>query len=390
MYVFIINVFLVLWALHQFSQTKSSALYRVQCLEKKGVELKDYLWSSIFVGFISISWRSEFVNQSRLWRAQIWDFRRFLFSSSQSLFSFFWILLCFALFLELGGYVLLGMAFFVFVAGCIKKIRQNSLFQTLRSGIYLALTLFFLELAFKNSGLLMQYLMETEIVFWFTLDSSFYLLTILFAGTLVGFFLPIQGWALVVSFFLYLNSQASFLAFIYIVLGELIGTTVYLIFKIRGWDRFYRDKMKSLMFWILGYLVFFAMAAYVWRYFFSLGGSYNQLSILKWIYLGTVFLLLAGLYVTVMIWGHFTALKQDRDVVISDAGLVGELVDAATDPLSVFIVTQLGQRYQKLLGYQNDLETDSDSRKKIPPFVLNQFEAEIKIIEKLIRPSLKS
>lgn len=383
MYVFLINFILVCWALHQFSKLNSLSAIRIQKMEEPGTELKQYLWSSVLLGFLAINWRSEFINQSRLWRSQIWDFRRFLFSSAQTVLSFFWIVCCFVLFLELGSYVFWGFAFGVWAISQVPQLRDKVWIQTLSPLIYLALTFFFLEIAFKNSGLLMQYLLETEIVFWLTVDSALNLLGILFVATVVGFLLPVQGWSLVLSFLLYLNSQASFLAFIFIMVGELTGTVLSVMSQIRAWDNFYQKKIKGLLIWLLVYLAFFVVAAYVWRYFFSFGGSYNQLGILKWIYLATVFVLLAGLYLTVMTWGHFTAAKQDRDVAVSDAGLIPELNASAVDRVIQFIVSQLHQRHEKLLGYRTELQKDPDSRKKIPPFVLSQFEAEIKIIESL-------
>ncbi|OYZ23447.1 MAG: hypothetical protein B7Y39_04645 [Bdellovibrio sp. 28-41-41] len=383
MYVFIINLFLILWALHQFGKNKSETQLRMQQLIKPGKELAAFFWPSVIAGFASMSWRQEFVNQSRLWRSQVWDFRRFLFGSSQSLLSFFWLFVCFALFLEFGSYIVLGISFATMASSYLPKVRDIAAVQASRSLIYFALTLFFLELGFKNSGLMMQYLLDSQIVFWITIDSVTNLLLILVVATILGFLIPVQGWSFVVSFLLYLNSQLSFLCLVFMVIGELLGTTLYLIMHVRGWDSYYQKKLGRLLKWIAGYLVSFAVLVYIGRQFVSFGSAYNQLDVLKWIYLGTVFLLLAGLYVTVMIWGHFAAAKQDKEVVVSDAGLIGDLERTIDDPVSLFIVSQMRARLEKLLGYRSDLQTDPDSKKKIPPFVLKQFEAEIKIIERL-------
>lgn len=383
MYVFIINLFLILWALHQFGKNKSETQLRMQQLIKPGKDLADYFWPSVIAGFSSINWRQEFVNQSRLWRSQVWDFKRFLFSSSQTLFSFFWLFICFALFLEFGSFIVLGISFTIMACSYLPKACDIAAVQASRSLIYFALTLFFLELGFKNSGLMMQYLLDSQIVFWITIDSIANLLFILAITTIIGFFVPMQGWSLVISFLLYLNSQLSFLCLVFMVIGELLGTTLYLIMHVRRWDIYYQKKLGRVLNWVVGYLVTFAVLVYICRLFVSFGSAYNQLDVLKWIYLGTVFLLLAGLYVTIMTWGHFAAAKQDKEVVVSDAGLIGDLEKTSDDPVSLFIVSQMRARLDRLLGYRSDLQTDPDSKKKIPPFVLNQFEAEIKIIERL-------
>lgn len=383
MYVFIINLFLILWAMHQFGKNTSETQLKMRQLVKPGKELSDYFLPSVIAGFASMNWRNEFVIQSRLWRSQVWDFRRFLFSSSQTLFSLFWLFLCFALFLEFGSFVVLGISFAILVASYLPKARAVAAVQASRSLIYFALTLFFLELGFKNSGLLMQYLLDSQIVFWITIDSVTNLFLILALTTVLAFFVPVQGWTLVISFLLYLNSQLSFLCLIFMVVGEMLGSTLYLIVQVRRWDSYYQKKLGSLLKWVVGYLLAFALLTYVSRLFVSFGSAYNQLAVLKWIYLGAVVLLTVGLYVTIMIWGHFAAVKHDKEVVVSDAGLIGELEKTANDSVSLFIVSQLQARLEKLLGYRNDLKTDLDSKKKIPPFVLNQFEAEIKIIERL-------
>lgn len=382
MLIFSINVFLVLWALHQFNLLRSTGTIRTSRLEKTGTELMSYFFPSVFLGFLASSWRAEFIKQSQLWRSQVWDFRRFLFSSSQTLFSFFWMMLCLALFLEVSGWILVGVGLVLFMAGYIPRVKNSPFVTWLGSFVYFGLILFFLELAFKNSGLLMQYLLDSELVFFLTIDSVANWVGVVFVSGLIGFFVPIQGWSFVLSYLLYINSQASFLIFVFMVIGELLGTTLSLMVYVRSWDPFYKKKTFGLFISVIGYLIACAFGALTWRYYFSLGASYNQLFLLKWIYLGTLFLLLAGLYVTVMTWGHFAAAKQDKEVVVSDAGLIQEL-KMASDAVTVFIVSQLKQRREKLLGYKEELERDPESRKKIPLFVLNQFEAEIKIIDSL-------
>ncbi|GEM_PF-3129208 len=382
MLIFTINVFLVLWALHQFGLLRSMGPIRTSRLEKPGVELMDYFVPSILLGFVATSWRVEFIKQSQLWRSQVWDFRRFLFSSSQTLLSFFWLMLCLALFLEVNGMFVVGLGLILFMIGYIPRLKNIPIVPWLGSFVYFGLTLYFLGLAFQNSGLMMQYLMDSEIVFFFTIDSIINWASVFLISTLVGFFVPVQGWSFVVTYLLYLNSQASFLIFVFMVVGELLGTALSLMMYARSWDTFYRKKTQGLFVSVIGYLIAFAVGALVWRYFFSFGASYNQLIVLKWIYLGTLFLLLAGLYVTIMTWGHFAAAKQDKEVVVSDAGLIQELKTAG-DVVTVFIVSQLKQRREKLLGYKSDLDGDPESRNKIPLFVLNQFEAEIKIIDSL-------
>lgn len=384
MYVIVVNIILILWALYAFGQMRSNTQWTQTWLEKSLPDLKNYVWPSVGVGFLSSSFRVEFIKQSWLWRSQVWDRRRFLFSSAQTLLSFVWVFLIFCLFLEVNGYAVVAISIAALLVGQWQWLRQRSLGTLLPSFLYLAIALLFLELSFKNSTILMQFLMETEWVFFLTVDSAVNLGVLLFGSIAVGYLLSVQGWSLVVTFLLFLNSQISFMGFALVIIGELIGTTLYLCQTIWRWDEYYKNRIKGLMQWLLGYEVMAIVCVVVFRYFFSFGGSFNQLIDLKWIFLVTVFLVLSGFYLTVMIWGHFASMAHERDVVTSDMRLANDFMNADSGALLFYIKDQLRLRRDKLIEYHKELDADPESRKKIPPFVLTQFEREIKIIQNLV------
>ena len=138
--------------------------------------------------------------------------------------------------------------------------------------------------------------MDSEIVFFTTIDSPTNILVLLALSTLIGFFVPIQGWSMVASFVLFLNSQLSYLGCAFIVVGELLGISIYLFRRICQWDKYYRKRVLKLFVWIFVYILVFLVGLFVLRQFMSFGNIFNQLFILKWIYLATVMLFLAGLF----------------------------------------------------------------------------------------------
>jgi hypothetical protein len=142
--------------------------------------------------------------------------------------------------------------------------------------------------------------------------------------------------------------------------------------------------MMGLVCWILGYLIVFLLVIYFWRQWISFGNVFNQVFLLKWIYLSTVVVFLVGLYTTVMTWGHFKVSKHDKDVVGSDAGLIDDFRRDRHDGILVFIKSQLISRRDKLIQFKGDLDKDPQSKGKIPPFVLNQFETEIRLIDSVL------
>lgn len=384
MYVVIVNIFLVLWALHSFGKMRLGTNWVQKKLEQKMRDLKDYMWPSIGIGFLSSSFRSDFVRQSWLWRTQIWDMRRFLFSSLQSVFSFFWVFMTFVLFLEVSGYAMVLLAVIMLAISRIRWIQSLSMAKVLPSLMYFSLALLFLELSFKNSTILMQYLMESEAVFFLTIDSVMNLSILLLVSIVISYFLPVQGWSLVVTFLLFLNSQISFMAFAFVIVGELAGMSLYLLRTVLQWDPYYKKRVKGILYWALAYCGVALLGIVGFRYLFTFGETFNQLMDLKWIFLGTVFVLLGGFYATLMTWGHFASAVQDRDVIITDAVLVIETQNSGTDLLWCYLKDELRARREKLIEYRKELEIEPESRKKIPPFVLTQFEQEIKIIEKLV------
>jgi hypothetical protein len=384
MYVFIINVLLIVWALFTFGKYRTALSIRSVNIQKTLPTLKEYIWPSVLIGLTSGNWRHEFFNQSWLWRSQVWDYRRFLFSSSQAVFSFVWIFLCLALFLEVSSYVIVGIAFIFLFLSQITLLKNRSWTKWSNSVFYFAIGFLFLEFGFKNSGLLMQYLLESEVVFFTTIDSSLNLLGLLGLSAVAGFFIPVSGWSLIVTFLFFLNSQISFLGFAFVIVGEFIGTNAYWFWRVRSWDEKYKKRVSGLLVWIFAYLLLFILGIVGFRYFFSFGSAFNQLFILKWVYLATVFCFLAGLYGTIMTWGHFACLKVEKqDVAVSDSSLVKELAALDVDSISVFIKQQMKLRREKLLEFKKEFEVDPSSRSKIPPFVLNQFESELAIIDKM-------
>lgn len=389
MYIILANVMLIFWALVYFASERSNSVLRIKALKTSFSDLKSIIVPSVTIGLMSSSWRSEFVIQARLWRAQVWDYRRFLFSSSQGLLSFFWIILCFSVFFEISSYIFVLLALTLSAAGyaALAMGLNKNIFlkytKTFSAFIFFTLILFFLELAFKNSSVLMQFLMESEIVFFTTIDSLFNLLSLLLVAAVIGFFIPIQGWSLVLTFLLFLNSQLSFLGFVFIVVGEFLGTLAYFYKTVRQWDKYYQKKIIGLLNWILAYLIVFLIFICFWKSMVSFGNVFNQIFMLKWIYIGTVIVFLAGLYMTIMGWGHFKSTVQDKEVMGSDSTLVKDFQSPEADEVLVFIKGQLGLRRDKLIQFKLELDRDPSSKGKIPLFVLNQFESEIAIIDKI-------
>ena len=381
MYTIIANIFLILWVLNAFDQLRSLLNFRIKYLQTSISDFKSGYLPSIGIGFLAKDWRSEFLTQSQLWRSQIWDYRRFLFSSTQSLLSYFWLFLVFVLFFEVSGYIVIILTISLY--GLVHFFSSAKFIPSLKTFVYFSLVFLFLELSFKNSSLLMQFLMDSELVFFTTIDSNLNLLILLVGATVVGFILPIQGWSLVVTFLFFLNSQLSYLGFISIVVGEFLGTTVYLLKQIQSWDSFYQKKIKGLLYFIVGYLVLFLVALYTLRSLVGFGEVFSKIFILKWIYLGTLLIFLAGLYATIMTWGHFKSQSQEKEVSSSDRGLAYDFNFDESDLMRVFIKQQLLERREKLKKFKQELESDPQSKAKIPPFVLNQFETEIELINKI-------
>ncbi len=391
MYITIVDLALVMWALWQFSSLRSNVPYRKAILIKSIPKFGDYFIPSIGVGFLSIGWRSEFLCQSRLWRSQVWDLRRFLFSSAQTLFSFFWILFGFAIFYEMSSYLLVAVALswlglhFLLSKSLGQRSKAVQIFSGLSSSLYFALVLFFLDQAFRNSTILMQFLMDSETVFFTTIDSLANIAILLVLATAIGFFVPIQGWSLVLSFVLFLNSQLSYLGCAFVIVGEFLGIALYLFWRIRLWDTYYRKRVSMLFGWIFVYVFVFLVGVFVLRQFMSFGNIFNQLFVLKWIYLTTVMVFLVGLYLTILISGHFAFTRQEKDVASSDSSLVQDFETEELDDISIFIADQLRLRKDKLIVFKSEMESDPQSKSKIPPFVLGQFQAETTLIENVLR-----
>ena len=391
MYIAIVDLFLVFWALWQFSSMRSKVRYRETNLLKPISKIGDYLLPSIAIGFLAKDWRSEFLCQSRLWRSQVWDLRRFLYSSAQALLSFFWLLLGFGIFYEISSYLVVAVAMSLLGVHWLisKALNQDSKMAKLMTGfssaIFFSLVLFFLDLAFRNSTILMQFLMDTEIVFFTTIDSIQNILVLLLVSTFVSYFVPIQGWSLVLSFVFFLNSQLSYLGCAFIIVGEFLGSALYLYRRVRMWNKYYQKRIVKLIYWIFGYILVFLFSLFFLRQFVSFGNIFNQLFILKWIFLSTVLAFLTGLYLITMTWGHFAHANQEKDVAPSDSSLVFEFETEEMDTILVFIADQLRQRQDKLTVFNCEMDSDPQSKGKIPPFVLSQFQAEVAFIEHVQR-----
>ncbi len=385
MFIVFTNLLLIFWSVRRFGQLNAQQGYRGSVLESTYPDFKNYIWPSVLVGFLSQDWRSEFLNQSKLWRSQVWDYRRFLFSGAQGVFSLFGLLLALILFYELNSYLVVFIGLAINAAGVIKKFPGKSFLRPLSSGIFLALILFFVELSFRNSSLLTQFLSESEIVYFTTVDAFSNILILLAASTVLSIFIPIQGWSIVVTYLCFLNSQLSYLGCMFIVVGEFLGMNLHWLRSIRRWDNYYKKRIFGLVVWVLGYLVLFLTVLYIWRNMVNFGNTFNQLFMLKWLYISTLIIFLAGLYTTIMCWGHFKSQgkNKDKDVASTDAGLIHDFKNQDEDAISNHIRKQLNQRRTKLIEFKTELDIDPQSKSKIPRFVLNQFEQEIKLIDQL-------
>lgn len=383
MYIVLVNIFLILWATRCLGQMNAQNPYRVSLFQRSFPDFKKYIVPSIVAGFLAPDWRSDFIRQSLLWRSQMWDYRRFLFSSAQGIFSFFGLVLALVLFYEINSYLMVFLALLVLVLGTLKRNPFRRYFNSISPVMYFSLILFFIELSFRNSSLLMQFLTESELVYFTTIDSLGNILVLLAISTILGFALPIQGWSLVVTYLFFLNSQLSFLGFVFIVVGEFLGTWTFWALTVRKWDIYYRRRIQGLMVWILSYLILFLIGIYFWRQMISFGNLFNQLFMLKWLFIGTFVVFLSGLYLVVMTWGHFKSQSKDTDVAVTDNSLVSDFSSRPDEWIYLFVRKELEIRKSKLVEFKNELDRDPSSKAKIPPFVLNQFESEIKLIDSI-------
>ncbi len=376
-----------------------SASLRLKWVQVQSLNIKDWIIPSLGLGLSSLSFIDSAKVQSSLWRTQIWSFRRFIFSFSQGHLSFFIIVFLLSLQLEINSLYLVFL--FIFPWLILLALKKNlvwkknvvkydsigfSFQKILELAISFSLLLYFNEQLFRHSYLVLPFLEESGLVFFLTEWGWLQFFVLLTSGFFLGFLLPFQGYSFFITFFMYLNSQISYLGFVSFVLGEFIYFYTVLYFNFKRMNKDYFDRLKNLFY----YLILSACVLFLILFFFRFNtqflNSYGNLLWQKWIFIFTLSYLILGTYMTSMVWGHFNCLHEDPDVKVTDSEFRFK-VDNFMGPnyensILNYIQKVLDQRLKKLNEFQ--LELNEEIRNKIPLFVIKKFDNEKEILIKLL------
>lgn len=376
-----------------------SAPLRLKWVQIQSLNIKDWIIPSLGLGLSSLSFIDNAKIQSSLWRTQIWSFRRFIFSFSQGQLSFFIIVFLLSIQLEINSLYLVCV--FVFPWLFLLALKKNfalkknevkydsivfSFKKTLELLISFSLLLYFNEQLFKNSHLVLPYLEESGLVFFFTEWGWLQFIVLLTGGFCLGFLLPFQGYSSFITFFMYLNSQISYLGFVSFVLGEFIYSYTVLYFDFRKMNKDYFDRLKNLFYFLILSACILFLILFFLRFNTQILNSYGNLLWQKWIFIFTLSYLILGTYMTSMVWGHFNCLHEDPDVKVTDSEFRFKVDNfrepSCEDSFFKYINNVLDQRLKKLNEFQ--LELNEETRNKIPLFVIKKFDNEKEILIKLL------
>lgn len=375
------------------------AKYRNNWLQIESDKLNDWFLPSIALGFTSINLVKNMQMQAGLWRTQIWSLRRFLFSASQTILSYFLIIALLAMAFEVNSLVLIAALIPVWFLTRLLNVYFLNLNKNVVTFVKmtelllgLIVLLYLVEQVFKNSNLIMPFLQESEVVYYLTDSNWFHFLVLLSVGLLAGYVFPIQGYSIYLSFFMYLNSQISYLGFVSFVFGELIFTYGKIYIHYRKMNKAYFEKVKKLFLYLAVVMAFVFMSIVYLRFGLQFGNSYGDSNFQKWLFIGTLVYIFFCVYLTFMVWGHLNFQHQDPEVKLTDSEFDLNSVNSqkvyAEDLLAMeYIRKQLDQRLKKLNEFQ--LELTEETKKKIPLFVLKKFDNEKDILIKLLAETNK-
>lgn len=372
---------------------------RLKWIQIQSLKIKDWIIPSLGLGLTSLSFINNTKVQSSLWRTQIWSFRRFMFSFSQGQLSFFIIVFLLSIQLEINSLYLVCV--FVFPWLFLLALKKNlvlkkngvnydpkgfSFQKILELLIGFSLLLYFNEQLFKHSHLVLPYLEESGLVFFLTEWGWMQFIVLLTSGFFLGLLLPFQGYSLYITFFMYLNSQISYLGFVSFVLGEFIYSYTVLYFNFKKMNKDYFDRLKNLFYFLILSACILFLILFFLRFNLQILNSYGNLIWQKWIFIFTLGYLILGTYMTTMVWGHFTCLHNDPDVKVTDSEFrfTGDIWGGPyfEDSFFKYIQNILDQRLKKLNEFQ--LELNEETRNKIPLFVIKKFDNEKDILIKLL------
>lgn len=370
------------------------AKHRSNWLQVESDKLKDWFFPSIALGFTSINLVNNMQMQAGLWRTQIWSLRRFLFSASQTILSYFLIITLLVMAFEVNSLVLIAAIIPIwFLTRLLNvyflNVNKNVVTFVKMTELLLGLVvlLYLVEQVFKNSNLIMPFLQESEIVYYLTDSNWLHFLVLFSVGLLAGFIFPIQGYSIYLSFFMYLNSQISYLGFVSFVFGELIFTYGKMYIHYRKMNKEYFEKIKKLFLYLAVIMALVFISIVYLRFGLQFGNSYGDSTFQKWLFIGTLVYIFFSVYLTFMVWGHFNFQRQDPEVKLTDSEfnlhkVNSEEVYGAELLAMEYIRKQLDQRLKKLNEFQ--LELTEETKKKIPLFVLKKFDNEKDILIKLL------
>ncbi|MCK6598872.1 MAG: hypothetical protein L6Q37_10945 [Bdellovibrionaceae bacterium] len=359
-----------------------------QFLTSDSEKIKDWILPLVSLNFLG----TQFVPRNRelllFWRSQIWSLKKFLFASAQTLFSYFWLILILVILFEINSGYIFVMVACIFIVDhlCMQFFKQLNvkwLSYFIEILVVLGIILFFIEQVIRLAPVYLPYLEETGIVFYLTDSAILNGLGLLFMTFVLGFFLPIQGFGLILGLFLYLNSQISYVNLAFLISGESffwIFQLGYLFYK--SGKNYFKYTYRLGFYLILSQLAFL-FSAYLIKSNFLFNGGYGDFYSLKLNFLSLVVLNLVLKYFTFMIWGHFNSALPKGEILITDKTLVDEKFIYFDEKSLFWIYQKLDQRLKKILQFQ--LELNEHNKDKIPLFTLEKFDNERAVLNDLVQ-----
>lgn len=381
-------LFLLAWCLVKATKVGSDFILIHRILFYPSEKLSDYLFKAPFIGLFTHNWPHKIIHWSILWRLQIWDKRQFLFYSCQSVVG------ASVLGFLVGGifsfnslYILGGISvLFVLIRILIKKNKYRFAMESFLEWLFCyGLAWVALELTFKNFGLVLNYLQESELAFVLTIDSVWNYFLVLMASLLVGVVIPVFGIVSIIGFLLFVNSYLSVTNLIVLLSAEFLIVGILILFRSLTWDNFYQKRISGL--WkslFLSWPIFILVALGV-RYLFSLEFSFNQIFYLKYIWLAFYLILLFQIWIVLMIWGHFSSKEIVKETVLTDSSCIS-FSDLESIQILNSVQDKIKDRLNKITEFLNECnQADSSAVKKVPPFILEKFEQEKATLQSIIK-----
>lgn len=351
-------------------------------------KLKDWFFPSLGLGFLTMQPLDNFEVQSSLWRSQVWGLRRYLFSLGQIHFGFTGLILLLIVFFEINSLFFISLLSFVWIlvmamGSVFKNVHGlKYLKQIVEVGLLFLLLLFVFEQVFKLTNVIFPFMEESGLVFFLTEANWLHWLALFTVSFLISFIVPITGFSFYLSFFLYTNSQISFLGAVCLLYGEMVSYYLKMFLFYTRMDTTYYLQVKGLFKYLIVATIISFAVLFISRYELVTFQSYGDLSTQKWLFIFTALFIIFSYFLTFMIWGHFNFEQKDPDVKLTDARLKLEGLKNSSPMVYGYLATVLDLRLKKLQEFQ--LELNEENKKKIPLFVLKKFDNEKEILSKLL------